>query len=212
MAKDKKLVKNITSRDEDFAQWYTDVVREAQLCDYSGVKGCMNYLPNGYALWENIQKLNWIARFKETGVENVYLPCYDPGKYFLRKKQDHIEGFAPEVAWVTHGGTERPLQERFCIRPTSETLFCDCMEQEQYSLTEIYQKYGTSGAPYLRWEKTTRPFLRSREFLWQEGHTIHATYEEAEERTIQMWQSLQRLRTKMYYGCPVCIRYAKAEQ
>ena len=118
----KKLVQNITAREEDFAQWYTDVVREAKLCDYSGVKGCMNYLPNGYALWENIQK-ELDARFKETGVENVYLPVMIP-ESLLQKEKDHIEGFAPEVAWVTHGGTE-PLQERFCIRPTSETLFCD---------------------------------------------------------------------------------------
>ena len=122
MAKDKKLVKNITSRDEDFAQWYTDVVREAQLCDYSSVKGCLNYLPNGFAIWELI-KADLDRRFKETGVENVYLPCLIP-EALLEKEADHIEGFAPEVAWVTHGGMER-LQERFCVRPTSETLFCD---------------------------------------------------------------------------------------
>ena len=121
MAKDKKLVKNITSRDEDFAQWYTDVVREAQLCDYSSVKGCLNYLPNGFAIWELI-KADLDRRFKETGVENVYLPCLIP-EALLEKEADHIEGFAPEVAWVTHGGMER-LQERFCVRPTSETLFC----------------------------------------------------------------------------------------
>ena len=122
MAKEKKLVQSITSRDEDFAQWYTDVVREAKLCDYSGVKGCLNYLPNGYALWENIQA-DLDKRFKDTGVENVYLPVLIP-ESLLQKEKDHIEGFAPEVAWVTHGGMEQ-LQERFCIRPTSETLFCD---------------------------------------------------------------------------------------
>ena len=122
MAKEKKLVESITSRDEDFAQWYTDVVREAKLCDYSGVKGCLNYLPNGYAIWENIQS-GLDRRFKETGVENVYLPVLIP-EALLQKESDHIEGFAPEVAWVTHGGLER-LQERFCIRPTSETMFCD---------------------------------------------------------------------------------------
>ena len=121
MAKE-KLVKNITPRDENFAQWYTDVVREAQLCDYSSVKGCLNYLPNGYAIWELIQA-DLDRRFKETGVENVYLPTLIP-ESLLEKEADHIEGFAPEVAWVTHGGMER-LQERMCIRPTSETLFCD---------------------------------------------------------------------------------------
>ena len=129
MAKEKKLVQSITSRDEDFAQWYTDVVREAKLCDYSGVKGCLNYLPNGYAIWENIQS-DLDKRFKDTGVENVYLPVLIP-ESLLQKEKDHIEGFAPEVAWVTHGGAE-PLQERFCIRPTSET----------------FRKYGISGARF----------------------------------------------------------------
>lgn len=182
MAKEKKLVESITARDVDFAQWYTDVVREAKLCDYSGVKGCLNYLPNGYAIWENIQK-NLDARFKETGVENVYLPVLIP-EALLQKEKDHIEGFAPEVAWVTHGGTE-PLQERFCIRPTSETLFCDVWSKTVQSYRDL-PKVWNQWCSVLRWEKTTRPFLRSREFLWQEGHTIHATYEEAEERTLQM--------------------------
>ena len=182
MAKEKKLVESITPRDEDFAQWYTDVVREAELCDYSSVKGCLNYLPNGYAIWELIQA-DLDKRFKETGVENVYLPTLIP-ESLLEKEADHIEGFAPEVAWVTHGGMER-LQERLCIRPTSETLFCDLWAktvQSYRDLPKVWNQWNT----VLRWEKTTRPFLRSREFLWQEGHTIHATYEEAEERTIQM--------------------------
>ena len=122
MAKEKKLVKAITPRDVDFAQWYTDVVREAELCDYSSVKGCLNYLPNGYAIWEMIQA-DLDRRFKETGVKNVSLPLLIP-ESLLQKEADHIDGFAPEVAWVTHGGMER-LQERLCIRPTSETLFCD---------------------------------------------------------------------------------------
>ena len=184
MAKEKKLVQSITSRDEDFAQWYTDVVREAKLCDYSGVKGCLNYLPNGYALWENIQA-DLDKRFKDTGVENVYLPVLIP-ESLLQKEKDHIEGFAPEVAWVTHGGME-PLQERFCIRPTSETLFCDVWSKTVQSYRDL-PKVWNQWCSVLRWEKTTRPFLRSREFLWQEGHTIHATYEEAEERTKQMWE------------------------
>ncbi len=182
MAKEKKLVESITARDVDFAQWYTDVVREAKLCDYSGVKGCLNYLPNGYAIWENIQA-NLDKRFKETGVENVYLPVLIP-EALLQKEKDHIEGFAPEVAWVTQGGAE-PLQEKFCIRPTSETLFCDVWSKTVQSYRDL-PKVWNQWCSVLRWEKTTRPFLRSREFLWQEGHTIHATYEEAEERTLQM--------------------------
>ena len=189
MAKDKKLVKNITSRDEDFAQWYTDVVREAQLCDYSSVKGCLNYLPNGFAIWELI-KADLDRRFKETGVENVYLPCLIP-EALLEKEADHIEGFAPEVAWVTHGGMER-LQERFCVRPTSETLFCDLWARTVQSYRDL-PKVWNQWCSVLRWEKTTRPFLRSREFLWQEGHTIHATYEEAEQRTLTMLRVYQEL-------------------
>ena len=164
MAKEKKLVESITSRDEDFAQWYTDVVREAKLCDYSGVKGCLNYLPNGYAIWENIQS-GLDRRFKETGVENVYLPVLIP-EALLQKESDHIEGFAPEVAWVTHGGLER-LQERFCIRPTSETMFCDLWSRTVQSYRDL-PKVWNQWCSVLRWEKTTRPFLRSREFLWQE--------------------------------------------
>ncbi len=179
MAKEKKFVKAITARDVDFAQWYTDVVREAELCDYSSVKGCLNYLPNGYAIWENIQN-DLDKRFKDTGVENVYLPMLIP-ENLLEKEGDHIEGFAPEVAWVTHGGMER-LQERLCIRPTSETLFCDHWSKTVQSYRDL-PKVWNQWNSVLRWEKTTRPFLRSREFLWQEGHTIHATYEEAEDRT-----------------------------
>ena len=184
MAKEKKLVKAITPRDVDFAQWYSDVVREAELCDYSSVKGCLNYLPNGYAIWEMIQA-DLDRRFKETDVENVSLPLLIP-ESLLQKEADHIDGFAPEVAWVTHGGMER-LQERLCIRPTSETLFCDLWARTVQSYRDL-PKVWNQWNSVLRWEKTTRPFLRSREFLWQEGHTIHATHEEAEERTIQMWQ------------------------
>ena len=184
MAKEKKFVESITSRDVDFAQWYTDVVREAKLCNYSSVKGCLIYEPNGYAIWENIQK-DLDARFKATGVENVYMPLLIP-ESLLQKEKDHIEGFAPEVAWVTHGGME-PLQERMCIRPTSETLFCDYWSRTVQSYRDL-PKVWNQWCSVLRWEKTTRPFLRSREFLWQEGHTIHATYEEAEQRTLTMLQ------------------------
>lgn len=182
MAKDKKLVEAITSMEEDFAQWYTDVVKKADLIDYTSVKGCMVFKPAGYAIWENIQK-ELDTRFKETGVENVYLPMFIP-ESLLQKEKDHVEGFAPEVAWVTHGGLE-PLQERMCVRPTSETLFCDFYAKEIQSYRDLPKVYN-QWCSVVRWEKETRPFLRSREFLWQEGHTAHATAEEAEARTEQM--------------------------
>jgi len=179
---DKKLVESITSMGEDFAQWYTDVVIKAELIDYSNVKGCMVIKPAGYALWENIQK-ELDRRFKETGVENVYMPMFIP-ESLLQKEKDHVEGFAPEVAWVTHGGLN-PLQERMCVRPTSETLFCDFYKGEITSYRDLPKVYN-QWCSVVRWEKETRPFLRSREFLWQEGHTAHATAEEAKERTEQM--------------------------
>lgn len=182
MAKDKKLVEAITSMEDDFAQWYTDVVKKADLIDYTSVKGCMVFKPAGYALWENIQK-ELDKRFKATGVENVYLPMFIP-ESLLQKEKDHVEGFAPEVAWVTHGGLE-PLQERMCVRPTSETLFCDFYAKEIQSYRDLPKLYN-QWCSVVRWEKETRPFLRSREFLWQEGHTAHATAEEAEERTEMM--------------------------
>ncbi len=182
MAMDKKLVEEITSMEVDFAQWYTDVVKKAELIDYSAVKGCMIIKPDGYAIWENIQH-ELDRRFKETGVQNVYMPMFIP-ESLLEKEKDHVEGFAPEVAWVTQGGLQ-PLQEKLCVRPTSETLFCDFYKnliQSYRDLPKVYNQWCS----VVRWEKETRPFLRSREFLWQEGHTIHATAKEAEERTIQM--------------------------
>lgn len=182
MAKEKKMVEQITSMEEDFAQWYTDVVLKADLIDYTSVKGCMVIKPAGYALWERIQQ-EVDRRFKETGVENVYLPVFIP-ESLLQKEKDHVEGFAPEVAWVTHGGLN-PLQERLCVRPTSETLFCDFYKNEVESYRDLPKVYN-QWCSVVRWEKETRPFLRSREFLWQEGHTAHATAEEAEERTVQM--------------------------
>lgn len=168
--------------EEDFAQWYTDVVKKAELVQYSSIKGCMIIRPNGYAIWECIQK-ELDRRFKETGVENVYMPMFIP-ESLLQKEKDHVEGFAPEVAWVTQGGLE-PLQERMCVRPTSETLFCDFYKDIIQSYRDLPKCYN-QWCSVVRWEKTTRPFLRSMEFLWQEGHTVHATAEEAEERTIQM--------------------------
>lgn len=182
MAKEKKFVEAVTPMAEDFAQWYTDVVKKAELIEYSNVRGCMILRPNGYAIWENIQK-NLDAMFKETGVENVYMPMFIP-ESLLQKEKDHVEGFAPEVAWVTHGGINK-LEERLCVRPTSETLFCDFYSriiESHRDLPKLYNQWCS----VVRWEKTTRPFLRSAEFLWQEGHTAHATEEEAEERTIQM--------------------------
>ena len=181
MAKE-KLVKEITSMDEDFAKWYTDVVIKAELIDYSSVRGCMIIRPYGYAIWENIQRiLN--EKFAETGHENVYMPMFIP-EGLLQKEKDHVEGFAPEVAWVTHGGAEK-LEERLCVRPTSETLFCDHYKNIIHSYRDLPKLYN-QWCSVVRWEKTTRPFLRSREFLWQEGHTIHATREEAEAETIRM--------------------------
>ena len=182
MAKDKKLVEQITSMEEDFAQWYTDVVLKAELIDYTSVKGCMVIKPAGFAIWERI-KNELDKRFKETGVENVYLPMFIP-ESLLQKEKDHVEGFAPEAAWVTLGGSN-PLQEKLCVRPTSETLFCDFYKKDVESYRDLPKVYN-QWCSVVRWEKETRPFLRSREFLWQEGHTAHATAEEAEERTVQM--------------------------
>ena len=182
MAKDKKMVEQITSMEVDFAKWYTDVVKKADLIDYSSVKGCMIIRPYGYAIWENIQKL-LDAKFKKTGVENIYMPMFIP-ESLLQKEKDHVEGFAPEVAWVTHGGSE-PLTERLCVRPTSETLFCEHYANIIRSYRDLPKLYN-QWCSVVRWEKTTRPFLRSREFLWQEGHTMHMTAEDAENETLQM--------------------------
>ena len=181
MAQDKKMVTQITSMDENFAQWYTDICKKADLIDYSSVKGCMIIRPYGYAIWENIQKI-LDTRFKELGHENVYMPMFIP-ESLLQKEKDHVAGFAPEVAWVTHGGSER-LTERLCVRPTSETLFCEHFANIIRSYRDLPKLYN-QWCSVVRWEKTTRPFLRSREFLWQEGHTMHATAEEAEAETIQ---------------------------
>ncbi|MCL2051173.1 MAG: proline--tRNA ligase [Lachnospiraceae bacterium] len=176
---EKKLVEAITSMDVDFAKWYTDVVKKAELIDYSNVKGCMVIKPAGYAIWELIQR-ELDDMFKATGVENVYFPMFIP-ESLLQKEKDHVEGFAPEVAWVTHGGLA-PLTERMCVRPTSETLFCDFFANDIQSYRDLPRLYN-QWCSVVRWEKETRPFLRSREFLWQEGHTAHATAEEAAERT-----------------------------
>ena len=182
MADQKKLVAEITSMDEDFTQWYTDVCTKAELIGYSHIKGFTIFKPAGYALWEAIQA-HLDKRFKETGVQNVYMPLLIP-ESLLAKEGELVNGFAPEVAWVTAGGTE-PLTERLCVRPTSETVFSDFYKDDVHSYRDLPRVYN-QWCSVVRWEKETRPFLRSREFLWQEGHTIHATAEEAEERTQQM--------------------------
>ena len=181
MAKDKK-VEQITDMEVDFAQWFTDVCKKAQLIDYSSIKGVFIYRPYGYAIWENIQRI-MDAEFKKQGVENVYMPLLIP-ESLLQKEKDHVEGFAPECAWVTYGGSEE-LEERYCIRPTSETLFCEHFAQVIQSHRDLPMKYN-QWCSVLRWEKTSRPFLRHREFLWQEGHTMHASAEEAKAFTETM--------------------------
>ncbi len=182
MAEKKKLVSEITSMDVDFAQWYTDIVKKAEMIDYSSVKGCVIMRPYAQALWENIQK-TLDGMFKETGHENVAMPLFIP-ENLLQKEKDHVEGFAPEVAWVTHGGSEK-LEERLCVRPTSETLFCEHYAKIVRSWRDLPKLYN-QWCSVVRWEKTTRPFLRSREFWWQEGHTVHATEQEAREETMRM--------------------------
>ena len=182
MADNKKMVNAITAMDVDFAQWYTDVVKKAELADYSCVRGCMVVRPYGTALWENIRN-ELDARFKELGHENVMMPMFIP-ESLLQKEKDHVEGFAPEVAWVTHGGVDE-LQERMCVRPTSETLFCDHYANIIHSYRDLPKLYN-QWCSVVRWEKTTRPFLRTMEFFWQEGHTMHETAEEALAETEQM--------------------------
>lgn len=182
MSKDKKMVEQITSMDVDFAQWYTDVVKKAELADYSGVKGCMIIRPYGYAIWENIQH-DLDSRFKRLGHENVYMPLFIP-ESLLQREKDHVEGFAPECAWVTVGGQSN-LSERLCVRPTSETLFCEHYKNIIHSYRDLPKLYN-QWCNVVRWEKTTRPFLRTSEFLWQEGHTMHENEEDAREETLKM--------------------------
>lgn len=182
MAQEKKKVEAITSMDVDFAQWYTDIVKKAELADYSSVKGCMVYEPYGYAIWENIQR-EMDARFKKLGVQNVAMPLMIP-ESLLQKEKDHIDGFAPECAVVTQGGGEE-LTEKLFIRPTSEVLFCEHYQKKIHSYRDLPKLYN-QWCSVVRWEKTTRPFLRGMEFLWQEGHTMHETAEEAEAFTLKM--------------------------
>lgn len=180
--KNEEFVTQIASRAEDFPQWYTDIILKSDMVDYSEVKGCMVIKPYGYAVWELMQEdLN--RRFKETGHKNAYFPLFIP-EHLLQKEKDHVEGFAPEVAWVTHGGEEE-LAERLCVRPTSETIICSMYSKWIQSYRDLPVLYN-QWANVVRWEKNTRPFLRTSEFLWQEGHTAHATAEEAEQETERM--------------------------
>lgn len=193
-------IKGIISRDVDFAKWYTDVVKQAGLVDYSSVKGSMIICPYGYAIWEQMQKV-LDEEFKKTGHENVQMPMLIP-ESLLNVEKEHVSGFAPEVAWVTYGGSEK-LEERLCIRPTSEVLFCDYYKKiiKSYrDLPKLYNQWCT----ILRWEKTTRPFLRSREILWQEGHTMHRTEEEAREETLRMLHIYEDFQ-KNYLAIPVLV-------
>ncbi len=205
MAKDKK-VEQITDMEVDFAQWFTDVCIKAELVDYSGIKGCFIMRPYGYAIWENIQHV-LDGMFKRDGHENVSMPMLIP-ESLLQKEKDHVEGFAPECAWVTIGGSEE-LPERLCIRPTSETLFCDHWSHVVHSWRDLPMLYN-QWCSVLRWEKTTRPFLRGREFLWQEGHTLHATEEEAREETLHQLEVYADL-CENYLAMPV-IRGNKTDK
>ena len=198
MSDNKKMVKEITSMDVDFAQWYTDIVKKADLAAYSNVKGFMIIRPYGFAMWELMQGA-LDKMFKDLGHENICMPMLIP-ESLLNKEKDHVEGFAPEVAWVTFGGSEK-LEERYCIRPTSETLFCDHFKDVVQSWRDLPLLYN-QWVSVVRWEKTTRPFLRTREFLWQEGHTLHATKEEAEKETIQMLETYAKF-CKEYLAIPV---------
>jgi prolyl-tRNA synthetase len=200
-----KKNKAITSRDVDFAQWYTDIVRNAKLASYSNVKGFTVFEPNGYAIWENIQAVA-DRRFKELGHQNIMMPMLIP-ESLLNKEADHIEGFAPEVAWVTHGGNKK-LEERLCVRPTSEVLFCDYYKDAIKSYRDLPKLYN-QWCSVVRWEKETRPYLRTREFLWQEGHTMHATAEEAMKETDQMLEVYREV-LEDYLAMPV-IRGRKTE-
>lgn len=179
---DKNYVKELTKMDDDFAQWYTDIILKTEMVDYAPVKGFMVMRPYGYALWENIQKV-LDQKFKETGHQNAYFPLLIP-ESLLTKEKEHIEGFAPEVAWVTQGG-ENKLSERLCIRPTSETIICSMFSKWVKSYRDLPVLIN-QWANVVRWEKTTRPFLRTAEFLWQEGHTLHETEQQAREEALKM--------------------------
>ena len=206
MAQDKKLVTAITPMDVDFAQWYTEIVKKAELCDYSSMKGCVILRPYAQAIWENIHNI-FDGMIKESGHENVAMPLFIP-ESLLQKEKDHVEGFAPEVAWVTHGGSEK-LEERLCVRPTSETLFCEHFSHIVHSYRDLPKLYN-QWCSVVRWEKSTRPFLRTREFWWQEGHTVHETEAEARQETLQILDNYAELAEK--YLCMPVIKGRKTDK
>lgn len=206
MAQDKKMVTAITSMDVDFAQWYTDIVKKAELCDYSSMKGCVILRPYAQAIWENIQHI-FDGMIKECGHENVAMPLFIP-ESLLQREKDHVAGFAPEVAWVTHGGSEK-LEERLCVRPTSETLFCEHFSHIVQSWRDLPKLYN-QWCSVVRWEKSTRPFLRTREFWWQEGHTVHETEAEAREETRRILDFYAELAEQ--YLCMPVIKGRKTDK
>ena len=200
MSKNKKQVEEITSMDEDFAKWNTDIVKKAELMDYSSVKGCMVIEPYGYAIWENMVSI-MDKKFKELGHQNVSMPIFIP-ESLLQKEKDHIEGFAPEVAWVTQGGDEK-LQERLCVRPTSETLFCEHYAKVVHSWRDLPKLYNQRFS-VVRWEKTTRPFLRTSEFLWHEGHAVFADAKAAKKNALDDLYMYEQF-FRDYLAVPVII-------
>ena len=202
------FVKEITRMEEDFAQWYTDVILKTELVDYSPVKGFMVIRPYGYAIWENIQAF-LDRRFKETGHKNMYFPLLIP-ESLLNREKEHVEGFAPEVAWVTHGGKEE-LAERLCVRPTSETIICSMYSKWLQSYRDLPYLYN-QWCSVVRWEKSTRPFLRTSEFLWQEGHTLHETEEEAQQETLKMLDIYREMAEDLLAIPLVCGRKSEKEK
>jgi prolyl-tRNA synthetase len=206
--KQQEFVTQITPRSEDFSKWYTDVILKTDLVDYAPVRGCMVVKPYGYGIWELIQQA-FDKRFKETGHQNVYMPMLIPESLLL-KEAEHVEGFAPEVAWVTHGGAEK-LEERLAVRPTSETIFCTMYAKWVQSWRDLPMKYN-QWCSVMRWEKTTRPFLRTSEFLWQEGHTIHETPEEAQEETLTMLNVYRELVENVLAVPVICGQKSEKEK
>ena len=201
MEKDLDFVKEITSKEKNFSQWYIDVVRKAELADYTSIKGCMVIRPYGYGLWENMQQ-GLDKRIKKTGHKNAYFPLFIP-EHLLKKEAEHVEGFAPEVAWVTHGGSQK-LEERMAVRPTSEAIICSLYSKWVKSYRDLPILIN-QWANIVRWEKTTRLFLRTTEFLWQEGHTVHKTEEDAQEETLKILFKVYRDYIENDLAIPVVV-------
>ena len=199
--KDIEFVKEIASKEKDFSQWYVDVVRKAELADYTTIKGCMVVRPYGYGLWENMQA-GLDRRIKETGHKNAYFPLFIP-ESLLKKEAEHVEGFAPEVAWVTHGGNQK-LEERMAIRPTSEAIICSLYSKWIKSWRDLPILIN-QWVNIVRWEKVTRLFLRTTEFLWQEGHTAHKSEQEAEEETLKILNQVYRDYIEKDLAIPVIV-------